>query len=564
MRRFPLIIGILVGLLTGVVVIVLTYLGSNYVRLPFVPFDLFEFTIRVLPGAVVNFGLGTMIQILTVLRMGPLDQTAKLAEMALAIAEFLALSTVGGVVIAFFNERTRPSHRPLVVSTVAGVLFMLAFLIETFPGVKAGTIIVDAIWLAFVYGVWGLTVGWILHKTAPAGIITHEDVEHTRVDQTRRNILYLGGMAVVAAAASAIGITEALDASHQAAAEAQKSAAGTRTGALPAAQATTTATPAPTPVVLPTSSGPAASPSQVVLQARIKPAPGTRPEITANKDFYRVDINLLPPSVDASTWKLTLNGLVQKPITLTLDQIRARPSFSQYITLECISNPLGGDLISTTLYTGIRLKDLLQEAGLKPAAKALAIQAVDGFYESVPMVDMMDERTLLVYEMNGEPLAVEHGFPLRIYIPNRYGMKQPKWITSMEVLDHDGSGYWVDRGWSAQAIPQTTSVIDGDTTASVNQTSHMMSFGGIAYAGARGISKVEVQVDSHPWEVAQLRIPPLSQLTWVQWRYDWPVQPGDHQLSVRAYDGHGKMQNVQMNPEFPDGATGIFSWAFKV
>ena len=121
-------------------------------------------------------------------------------------------------------------------------------------------------------------------------------------------------------------------------------------------------------------------------------------------------------------------------MTLTLDDIRARPAFSQYITISCISNPVGGSLIGTSLWTGARLRDLLQEAGLKPEAKALAIQSVDGFYETVVMDDIMDERTLLVYEMNGEPLPVEHGFPLRIYIPEHYGMKQPKWIERMEVV----------------------------------------------------------------------------------------------------------------------------------
>jgi hypothetical protein len=177
---------------------------------------------------------------------------------------------------------------------------------------------------------------------------------------------------------------------------------------------------------------------------------------------------------------------------------------------------------------------------------------------------MLDERTLLVYAMNGEPLAVEHGYPLRIYIPNRYGMKQPKWITRMEVLDHIGPGYWVDRGWSAQAIVQTTSVIDGATTKKVDPKSNNVPFGGIAWAGARGISKVEVQLDDTPWAAARLRTPPLSPLTWVQWRYDWPAQTGEHVVRVRAYDGSGKMQTTELHTDYPDGATGIYSWAFKL
>ncbi len=155
-------------------------------------------------------------------------------------------------------------------------------------------------------------------------------------------------------------------------------------------------------------------------------------------------------------------------MTVSLSGGRGRPSVSQYITLSCISNRIGGDLISTALWTGIRLKDLLEEVGLQPEARSLYIEAEDGFYETVIMEDMMDERTLLVYERNGQPLPQEHGFPLRIYIPNRYGMKQPKWIVRIEA------------------------VADG------------------------------------PWQEAELRIPPLSPLTWVQWRFGGTFPAGDH------------------------------------
>jgi hypothetical protein len=249
-------------------------------------------------------------------------------------------------------------------------------------------------------------------------------------------------------------------------------------------------------------------------------------------------------------------------MTLTLDDIRSRPADSEYITLSCISNYIGGDLISTTLFTGIRLKDLLEEAGMQAGAKELHIESVDGFYESVVMEDMMDERTLLVYEMNGEPLPIAHGFPLRIYIANHYGMKQPKWIERMEVIGNEGNGYWVDRGWSKTAFVQTTSVIDNVSVEHTNGDAIHM--GGIAYSGDRGISKVEVQIDDSPWMEAELRIPPLSPLTWVQWRYDGPAQTGEHTARVRTYDGDGNEQILTPSDPHPNGATGVDSFTFSV
>lgn len=270
---------------------------------------------------------------------------------------------------------------------------------------------------------------------------------------------------------------------------------------------------APTPASAGTG-GPAPSPAEDVLSGRIEPAPGIRSEVTPTGDFYRIDINTRPPAVDGENWQLEIGGLVDNPMTLTLEEIRARPAQSQYITLSCISNRIGGDPISTAVWTGVSLKDLLAEAGLQAEAQALYIEAQDGFYETVVMEDILDERTMLVYAMNGQPLPQEHGFPLRVYIPNRYGMKQPKWIVRMEAVADEPAGYWVERGWSRTAIMHTTSAIDAVTVETAGDG--RVIAGGIAHAGERGISKVEVQVDDQSWQEAALRVPPLSPLTWVQ------------------------------------------------
>jgi hypothetical protein len=175
------------------------------------------------------------------------------------------------------------------------------------------------------------------------------------------------------------------------------------------------------------------------------------------------------------------------------------------------------------------------------------------------MVEAQDERTLLAYAMNEEPLPAEHGFPLRLCIPNHYGMKQPKWIRSLHVIDHQGAGYWVDRGWSRSAIVRTTSVIDAVDTSGMDPSTRVVPVGGIAFAGSRGISGVEIQVDDGPWNAVELRVPALSPLTWVQWRYLWPATEGRHTLRVRATDGNGTLQESKENGSFPDGATGLYS-----
>lgn len=171
-----------------------------------------------------------------------------------------------------------------------------------------------------------------------------------------------------------------------------------------------------------------------------------------------------------------------------------------------------------------------------------------------------DERLMLAYAWDGVPLTREHGFPLRIYIPDVHGMKQPKWIAAIEVTDRWEPGYWVKRGWDKVAQMKSTSVIDVvamDMTIIQAGKEKLIPIGGIAHAGARGISKVELQVDEEPWQSAVLRTP-LSALTWVIWRYEWPFEPGEHTFTVRCYDGRGTPQIVAQAPPAPSGATGLY------
>ncbi len=291
-------------------------------------------------------------------------------------------------------------------------------------------------------------------------------------------------------------------------------------------------------------------------------APGTRAELTSNEGFYRIDINTRPVALNGDEWALEVSGLFDRPRALTLQDFFNFPAITQTVTMGCISNRVGGDLIGTSNWTGVRIATLLADLGLQGGATGLYIESADGFYETVIMEDLMDPRSLFVYGMNGETLPVEHGFPLRVYIPNRYGMKQPKWITRIEATSEWEPGYWVTRGWSREARPQTVSVIDTIATTSIENG--RVPVGGIAWAGARGIQRVELQVDGGAWQTCSLRVPGLSPLTWVQWRYDWPLSTGSHTFRVRATDGNGTLQTEQESPPRPDGATGYHTRSVTV
>ena len=532
MKRISLVLGGLLGALSALTVVALAYLGEQLAGLPFVPFDVFDWMTRALPGALITFGVDTLVQVITSLGLGPTSAVAKLAELSIAIAQFILAGVFFGVVLAALGRRW-PGRLVSLGMLGALLLSIPVALLEIWLGFSAAGPLVTLTWLAVVFLGWGALLGQLIRKTAP------QTVSGAQPGVSRRQFLYLVGAGSFTVLVTALGIN--LSSGKD---ELPQTGQGPDAGELVGANNT---------------SGPAASPPQEDLAARFRPVPGTRPEVTSNADFYRIDIDTRPPEIDPETWRLELGGLVLSPLSLSLEELRSRPAVSQVITQSCISNQVGGDLISTALWTGTRLKDVLEEAGLRRGAQEVAIEAVDGFYESVPLEEAMDERTLLVYAMNGESLPVKHGFPLRIYIPGHYGMKQPKWITRMEVIDHQGPGYWVDRGWNAEAIVKTTSVVDSVAVEDVGPQNGLVPVGGIAYAGARGISKVEVQVDDAPWEAAELRDPALSPLTWVQWRYQWPAKAGRHTFRVRAYDGTGALQETETNPPHPNGATGIHS-----
>jgi len=289
--------------------------------------------------------------------------------------------------------------------------------------------------------------------------------------------------------------------------------------------------------------------------------------VTANANFYRVDVNIFPPSVDGASWNLTVSGLVDTPMTLTLAQLQDMAYADQYNTLECVSNTIGGDLISTAQWRGVKLKDVLSMAGVQPSAEFLVFRAVDGYDVAIPMDRAMLDGTLLAFEMNGEPLPTEHGYPLRAIVPGLYGMMNAKWITSISAVSENYQGYWQVRGWTNSAEYQTGSeiVLPGDAqvtdrfgiSGSSTVSPGVVPIAGIAYAGDRGISKVEVSTDGgNTWTAASVQNP-LSNYTWLFWSAQWnPPATGSYKIMVRATDGTGAVQTAVVTNPFPNGATG--------
>ena len=283
--------------------------------------------------------------------------------------------------------------------------------------------------------------------------------------------------------------------------------------------------------------------------------PGLTPLVVPVEDFYRIDTALLTPSVDLATWSLRIHGMVDRETTLTWDQLVAMPMVEQYVTIACVSNEVGGGLVGNAKWTGVRLRDVLDLAGVQDGATQLVGRSVDGWTAGMPTEWVMDEarEPLIAVEMNDAPLTRVHGYPARLIVPGLYGyVSATKWLTELELTTLEAfDAYWVPLGWAKKAPILTQSRID---TPRSGVAAGRTAIAGVAWAPDRGISKVEVGIDG-TWYEADLSTP-ISDATWVQWVATWDAQPGSHELSVRATDGHGVQQEELPSPPAPDGARG--------
>ena len=534
-------LGALVGGLLVVPMVALMYLADQWLNLSFAPYDVFDWIARILPGPLVTFGIDLMIDSLNLVGLNVAD-TAKTAEHIQAILLFGVGGIVASVIVHFVVSH-RPSIGGPALGLIAGVILGLPIAIISAAMTQVSTSAVFIIlWVLGLYCIWGvLTVATARKLLTQFSLIADSSSAETEPRSVkvvgRRQFLIQIGAATATVTVVGAGLGRFLELDERNRLEAELEAMKENMPQVPLV------------VELPNEDDP------------VKPALGTRPEYTAVRDHYKIFIRSEPTVIDGETWTLPITGLVDNPMSLTLSEIMTRyEPRSEFVTLSCISNRVGGPLIGTTHWTGASMKEILADVKPQADARFLQITSADGFYETVDMelIDS-DERIMLAYNWDGKPIPFDHGFPLRIWLPDRYGMKQPKWITGIEVIGDYREGYWVERGWSEEALVRATSVVDTVAVESLIEDGErkLVPIGGIAYAGARGISRVEVRIDDEPnWREADLRSP-LSDVSWVIWRYDWPFEEGGHEFHVRCVEADGTPQIEAVNPTRPDGATGI-------
>ncbi|WP_109528470.1 MULTISPECIES: molybdopterin-dependent oxidoreductase [Nocardia] len=293
--------------------------------------------------------------------------------------------------------------------------------------------------------------------------------------------------------------------------------------------------------------------------------PGLTPYLTRNADFYRIDTELIVPQLSIEDWSLRIHGMVDREIVIRWTDLANRQAIERLVTLACVSNSVGGDLIGNAMWRGYRLDEMLAEAGPHPDADMVLSHSVDGWTASTPLSALTDGRdALLAVGMNGEPLPVSHGYPARMVVPGLYGyVSATKWVTELEVTRFDRAmAYWTKRWWSPYGPVKTGTRID-TPRANAKVSKGTVAIAGVAWAQHRGIGAVEVRIDGGPWQQAKLSAD-QSIDTWRQWVFEWNATPGSHTVIARATDGTGAIQTADRAGALPDGATGHPEITFTV
>ncbi|WP_246162032.1 molybdopterin-dependent oxidoreductase [Aeromicrobium ginsengisoli] len=431
------------------------------------------------------------------------------------------------------------ADKPLAVTSVVVAILLLGALAGawwTWHRLRAYALVVGLVALASaaVLGRPHGGGGGVLASVAAGAVVVgvlhllHRDEAHLTVDESRRT--FLRTSAVIAVAAIIVGSAGEVLASRHRRRQALERVRSALT--LPSRR-----------VAVPTGADLAVD--------------GQGSWLTSNRDFYRIDTALSPPLVDPEDWTLRIHGMVDKELTLTYQDLIDRGLEHEWITICCVSNPVGGDLIGNTIWGGVPIKGILDEVGIRPGADALLSTSDDGWTCGTPLAALTDGRNaLLALTMNGEPLPIAHGFPVRQVVPGLYGyVSATKWVVDWEVTRFaDFEAYWTQRGWGEQGPVKTESRIDvpgnGDTI-----DAGTTAIAGVAWAQHVGIDGVEVRIDDGEWQRATLGTVPNVD-TWVQWRLDWTATPGDHSIEARATNTKGEPQTDERAGVLPDGATG--------
>jgi DMSO/TMAO reductase YedYZ molybdopterin-dependent catalytic subunit len=464
-------------------------------------------------------------------------------------------------------------HVRLGSAVFVGVLLFLIITAGVFPLAREGFFAADSAFqgtllaqAALFSAVWA--VAWSAFGIAP-GSARQTTPETTAGESvTRRSALRSVAATGLAAGVAFLGwrlakapaagdVVAQQQAAAEIAARAQTSEPSLGAGAAPPASAG-----ADSPVL-----APVAPDAPVEAQAQWDPSPEEpfaeleaegklTPVITSVADFYHVSKNISDPVVDGASWSLTIDGKVTKPLTFTYDDIVARSRTQNITTLACISNELNGDLAGTAEWTGLPLRELLEEAGVDESTVDIVFRAADGYDDSIPLAQAMHPTTLLVTGMNGEPLPPDHGFPVRLIVPPIYGMKNVKWVERIEAVDHDYQGYWQTRGWSDPAPYQIWGRIDTPSSSDELPAGPAVA-AGVASAGNRGIFSVEISLDEGAtWADATLEPSINPDFTWVRWVFPFEATGPAVNILMRATDGEGNVAPEEQNPPLPDGATG--------
>ena len=292
---------------------------------------------------------------------------------------------------------------------------------------------------------------------------------------------------------------------------------------------------------------------------------GLTPLHVPNSRFYRIDTALRVPRVDPADWRLEVRGRVDRPFSLTYDELLALPHAEADVTLSCVSNEVGGKLVGNARWQGVPIRELLERAGVHAGADQLVGRSVDGFTAGFPTQRAFeDDDALVAVGMNGKPLPLEHGFPARLVVPGLYGyVSATKWLAAIELATWEElDGFWIPRGWSKEGPIKTQSRIDVPRSRGVLAAGRQ-PIAGVAWAPTRGIRRVEVRVDDGPWQEARLAAA-LGDDSWRQWSLAWDPSPGPHEIAVRATDGEGEVQTGERTDIAPDGATGWHTIAVEV
>jgi DMSO/TMAO reductase YedYZ molybdopterin-dependent catalytic subunit len=443
-------------------------------------------------------------------------------KLFLSVLVLAVIATVAAITAVWETRRVPVGSIALIVAGVAGCAAVLSR-----PGASATDVIPTVI---------GTVCGVLVLRLLTSGRITDGRAGEQGPDPGRRlSLAALGflGLGVLSGAAGAV------------LARRLQSVAGDRdTFALPRV----TSRPPPIPS--------AVQPKGVALPSFI----------TGNQDFYRIDTALSVPQLSRADWRLKVHGMVDREITYSFEDLQQFEVIEKVVTLTCVSNPVGGDLISNASWTGYRVRDLLAGAGVHADADMVLSTSIDGFTAGTPVETLTDGRdALLALTMNGEPLPIEHGYPARLVVPGLYGyVSATKWVVDLEVTRFDrAEAYWTRLGWSARGPIKTQSRIDVPNSGQ-GVAKGPVTFGGVAWAQNRGVRSVEVRIDDGEWRPAQLGAS-YSNDAWRLWSYPWEAtSPGPHTITVRATDNTGAVQTSERAGVIPDGATGWHSVSFTV